>query len=150
MLAACGDLSGAFIKQYAGDWFKKYLKNDTGFGNKLGTYLRGKFDFDADFNHVDAVTKYVTETAGALSGWVYDKTNGIPTPLNPMAGSMESMTFAENSWTVRMEFRGGYVVEIPLIDNIGVIVDLVYESIFKFFGDNAKPVPVNDYLVNQK
>ena len=39
---------------------------------------------------------------------------------------------------------------IPLIDNIGVIVDLVYESIFKFFGDNAKPVPVNDYLVNQK
>ena len=150
MLAACGDLSGAFIKQYAGDWFKQYLKNDKGFGNKLGTYLRGKFDFDADFNHVDAVSKYVTETIGLVGGWIYDTVTTTPTPLNPAAGLMEGAKFEDNSWTVRLEFKGGYTVVIPLIDNIGVIVDLVYESIFKFFGDNAKPVPVNDYLVNQK
>lgn len=42
-----------------------------------------------------------------------------------------------------------FVVEIPLIDNIGVLVDMVYEYALKLFGDNAKPVPVNDYLKNK-
>lgn len=150
LLAACGDLSGTYIKKVTGDAFKKFLKNDTGFGYRLNEYFKSLFDFDSDFYHPEAVEKYITETVGAVSGWIYDKTSNMPTPLNPLQGSIEGAKFAENSWTIRIELKGGFIVEIPILDNIGVIVDLFYEYALKPFGDNAKPVPVRDYMLNKQ
>ncbi|MCR5093800.1 MAG: hypothetical protein K6B72_07495 [Lachnospiraceae bacterium] len=148
LLAATNDLAMNYVKNYIGNLFKGWVEKSTltksgGIGNAIGKYLLNEVDKGVNFeNGLDALSKYVEETMGFVASKCYDKL-AETTIINP--DGVNSVTFVDG-YVLRFEFKERYVWECNLIDNIVTISGWICESLFGWFTENAKKVPVESCM----
>ncbi len=155
LLAAVGDLGGNYLKQFAGDRFKAYIRNKEGLGRTLGDWLRtiqlndaltALDPYDPKLQETvvrtvpaEAAQKYFEETVGLAGAVVYEWATGPGGSAGIPAGT----------GGIALEY-GGHLVEIPVEGNEERLSELFYENGLSVFDRTAKKVPVQDYVKNKK